>query len=80
MLMDMKKTGFCICTFPPDRDPCEKCGKTFQQLYFRRTPCDCLYGEYWCLGCIQEEYKANQEFDKSIEIKAREWINRVLQT
>jgi len=60
----LKETGFEICEFPPDEDPCENCGLIRKQLYFQ-GPTDA--GRYYCLHCIIEEYKANLEFEKELE-------------
>ena len=49
--------GFEICLFPPDSDPCERCGETNKQLYFQ-GPTDA--GRYYCADCIVEEYETNK--------------------
>ena len=57
----LEQTGFEWCEFPPDHDPCEKCGKTWVQLYFgNRNSMDCREGEYRCAKCVIELCQSNQ--------------------
>lgn len=59
-------TGYVICEFPPDVDPCEKCGCNEQQLYFRSVDVFSQDGEYSCADCVIEEYKSNLEWGESL--------------
>ena len=56
----LEQTGFEICKFPPNKDPCECCGKYYLQLYFQGSPDD---GRYWCMDCVRKKYLANVEVE-----------------
>ena len=45
-----KMTGYAICEFPPDADPCESCGESGKQLYFQGS--DDGEGTYLCRECV----------------------------
>ena len=59
----LHNTGFKTCLFPADSDPCEKCGKSFRQLYFQ-GPTDA--GRYYCADCVIVEYKKNIATDRKL--------------
>lgn len=67
----MKKTenGFELCEF--ENDTCEKCHTHVKEIYFRATDYfDNREGEYWCMSCIQEEIKVNQEYAAQMDNEA----------
>jgi hypothetical protein len=59
----LKETGFEICLFPPDNDPCECCGDDNKQLYFQ-GPTDS--GRYYCLDCVKTEHEKNLEWGRQL--------------
>lgn len=68
--MKLKKAleivNFSKCDFGPDSDPCDKCGKTNRQMYYRRTDYWENQGEYFCSSCV---VKAAEEIESLIEIE-----------
>lgn len=57
----LEQTGFEICTFGPDEDPCDNCKKNHRQHYFGNTSVeDCREGDYFCAECVIELHRANQ--------------------
>lgn len=57
----LKETGFVICEFPADDDPCECCGKTNLQHYWRGSDPFSGDGTYYCAQCVVDEYTENNE-------------------
>lgn len=56
-------TGFVICEFPPDNDPCESCGEPNKQLYYL-GPRDAA--TYLCRECVVRLYEKNLEWGKAL--------------
>ncbi len=56
----LKATGFEICEYGPDEDPCDHCGKTQIQLYGRR--CDPFSQDCTvvCADCAMAEHMKNE--------------------
>jgi len=55
----LRMTGFIICEFEPDNDPCECCGKSQVQLYWRRSDPFSMDGSYFCDQCVIKEHTTN---------------------
>ena len=58
-----KMTGYAVCEFPPDADPCESCGAGNVQLYYH-GPADSA--SYLCHGCVVKLYNINLEWGKKL--------------
>lgn len=56
-------TGYAICEFPPDDDPCESCGQSDKQLYFH-GPTDA--GSYLCRECVVDLWLRNTEWEAAL--------------
>ncbi len=57
----LESTGFEVCEFGPDNDPCDQCGKRQCQLYFgNRGYWDSREGDYYCESCVIELHQDNQ--------------------
>jgi len=56
-------TGYAICEFPPDGDPCESCGQSEKQLYFH-GPVDA--GSYLCRDCVVDLYHKSLEWEAAL--------------
>jgi hypothetical protein len=59
-------TGFVICEFEPDEDPCDECDKTGKQLYYCRTDYWTEEGEYFCADCVIAQAEDNERAAKEI--------------
>lgn len=61
--------GFEKCEFEPARDEeCERCNKPNVQLYFgNRDYWDSREGEYYCIDCLHDIDKSNEEYCRAIE-------------
>jgi hypothetical protein len=58
-----KMTGYVLCEFPPDNDPCESCGEEGKQLYFH-GPRDA--GSYLCRECVVDLFQKNLEWGEAL--------------
>jgi hypothetical protein len=65
-LADITRTlGFEVCEWGPALDDkCETCGSAHKQMWF--SPDGFGEGCYWCLDCVVEMYKENEELNRQI--------------